>query len=99
MPHGILQPCEGAVVKEGRLQRHVADWASSKLVTVARIAGDLLQTEILILTRAVEGHIAGHGSNLRDSDDVLREIAEHLVGRSRNPVTIDTPRLAKEKQR
>src|SRR5215470_17095113 len=99
MPHRILQPCEGAVVKEGRLQRDVADWRGPKLVPVIRVTGDLLQTKILVLTRAVERHIPGDGSNLRDSDNVLREVAEHLVGRTRNLMAVNTPRFAKEEQR
>src|SRR4029077_2333764 len=92
-------PCKGAVVKEGRLQRNVADRRSPKLIPVIRVTGHLLQAEVFVLTRAVERHVAHDRSNLRNSDDVRSKIAKHFVGRARNFMTFNTPGFSKEKER
>src|SRR5262245_27416341 len=99
MPHRVLQPGESAVVKKRRLQGNVADRSRPKLIAVIRVARDLLQAEIFVLSRAVECHIAGDRRNLRDPNDMLLEVAEHLVGWARDVMAVDTPRPAKEKQR
>ena len=62
MPHGILQRGERAVVKERRLERHIADGRGAEFVTVIRVAGDLLQAEVLVAARPVERHIADEGA-------------------------------------
>src|ERR1700694_1836012 len=99
MPDGVLQLCERAVVEEGWLERHVADRRRSKLVAITCIFSDLFQAEILVLSRSVESHITGERRDLRYGYDMLREVAEHLVGCARNLMTLDTSCLAKEQQR
>src|SRR5262245_13114315 len=99
MPHRILEPCEGAVVEKGRLQRNVADRRSPKPITVIRVASYLLQPKILVLTGPVERRMAGERLYLRSSAYMLTKVAEHFVGGPRNFLAVNTPGLAKEEQR
>src|SRR5262249_50709810 len=87
------------VVKECRLEGHIANRRSAKSVTVIGVTGDLLKAKVFVLARAIEGHIACERRDLWNPDDVLIKVAEHLVGGARNLVTIDAPGFAKEKQR
>ena len=51
MADGIVQPSEGAIVEECRLQGDIAQRRSAKEVSVRRTPGNLLGPEILILIR------------------------------------------------
>src|SRR5262249_49030476 len=99
MPHCVFELCESPVVKECRLERHIADRRSAKSVPVTGITGDLLEAKVFVLARAIESHIACERRDLWNPDDVLIKVAEHLVGGARDLVTIDAPGFAKEKQR
>src|SRR5688572_2973621 len=84
MANCILEAREGAVVEERRLHGDVSEWRCPELVAVVRMAGDLLQAEVLVFVWAVEDHVPGAEPearrNLWNADDVHLEIAEHLVG-------------------
>src|SRR2546428_13806711 len=87
MTPGAFQPIEAAVVKEGGLQGDVAQRRGAELVAVVRIAGKLFEAEVRVLTRAIEDHITLGGGDLRNSEDVLREVAKHFIRRSRYRMT------------
>src|SRR3954454_21306370 len=102
MSDRVLQSPECAVMEEGRLHGSVAQRRRSKAVAVGGIAGDLLHAEVLVASRPVEDHVAFSDpesrSNLRDPDDVVFEIAEHLVRRSTYGVALDAFRLPEKDQ-
>src|SRR5262245_51738382 len=79
MAHRVLEPCEAAVVEESGLQGHIAQRRGAELVAIIHLSCDLLQTEVFILARTIKNHIADQRGDLRNADDVLLEIAEHLV--------------------
>src|SRR5262245_53375319 len=98
MAHCVLQSCESAVVKKGRLQSDVAQRGSPKLVTILGIAGDLFEPKVFIRRRTVEDHVADGWRDLWNADDVLLEIAEHFVRVAGDGVAFHTAGLAKEEQ-
>jgi len=98
VPHGILEPRKGTVVKERRLERRISDGRCPKFISVTRIAGNLLQIKILVLCRSIECDVAHNGSNLRYPNDVWRKITEHLVGCTGDCVTLNTSAGSKEQQ-
>src|SRR5215470_17611131 len=99
MPDRILQSRESSVVKERRLKRHIPDWRCSEFIAVIGIPRNLLQTEILVLTRSVECNVCNQRNDLRDADDVWSKIAEHLIGITRNLVALHASGGSKEQQR
>jgi hypothetical protein len=99
MADGVLETHEGPIVHEGRHQRVVPQWRGAKHVAVFRIARDLLEAEILIRVRAVEGHIPEGRRHLWHPDHVLPEVAEHLVRLAAHAVTLHAPGLPEEEQR
>ena len=79
----VVESREGAIVEERRRDGEVAQRGRAELVAVGAIAGRLLEPEILVLARALEDHVAladaERRRDLRHADDVLFEVAEHLV--------------------
>ncbi len=67
---------------------------SPELVAIGRISGDLLEPEVFVQAGSVKDHVAlAHTklrSDLRHTDDVHLEIAEHFVGPSSNGMTAHT---------
>ena len=103
VPDRVLERREGAVVEEGRLQGDVAQRGGAELVPVGRVARDLLagrsprprpgrRTELSVLGAELR-------RDLRNADDVDREVAEHLVRRARDRVALHAAGLAEEQQR
>src|SRR5437016_4334690 len=99
MTYCILKASKRAIVHECRLHRQIADGGSAKLVAVICIARDLFQTEVLIRFWTIKVVIRHLRSDLRYSDHVALEIAEHLVGLARNLMALETASLPKEEQR
>src|SRR5262249_24393072 len=60
---------------------------------------DLLEPKVLIGSRPIEHHVPKGWYDLRDTDDMLAEVAEHLIGRAGHAVTLHTPGLPEEEQR
>src|SRR5438045_3041977 len=91
MADRVFDPGESAVVKKGRGERNIPERGRTELVAVGGETGDLLQAEVFILAGPVEDHIAPSDSekwgDLRHSDYVHLEIAEHLVRLPRHRVT------------
>lgn len=102
MPDGVLKLCKRPVVEECWLERRVSQWRAAELVPIGWIAGNLFETEVLILGGPVEDHIAladtEKGCNLRHGDVVHLEIAEHLVGLAGHGVTGDALSLSGSEQ-
>ena len=77
--------CERAVVEEAGCDGEIPQRRRPELVPIRRIARDLLEAEILVASGAVEQHVARARAevrrDLRSADDVLCEVAEHLVRR------------------
>src|SRR6185503_3134852 len=71
MPNGVFKARKGTVVEKRWLQRHVAQRRRTKLVTIERVAGDLLEPEIFILSWSIERYVTNGGRNLRNTDHVL----------------------------
>src|SRR5689334_5906117 len=95
----ILKASKRAVMHECRLHRQIADGRSAKFVAVIWLPRDLFQTEVLIRPRTIEVVIGHLRSDLRYSDHVALEIAEHLVGLARDLMALGTASFAKEEQR
>src|SRR5262245_25726115 len=95
----VFQAREAAVVEESGLQCDVAQRRRAELVAVFGVFGDLLQAEVFILPRPVEGHVTDQRCDLGDAYYVLLEIAEHLIYWSGHSVTLHTTGFAKEQQR
>src|SRR5256885_1819691 len=74
----LLESGETTVMKKRGLQGHVPNRRGAKLIAVVRVAGYLLQSEVFILPRPIEGHItsrriACRRRDLRHADHVLSE--------------------------
>ena len=102
MPDGVFDPGEGSIVKERRLQRRIAKRGTAELVTVVRVAGNLLQAKVLILVRTIKNHVpqadTKQWGDLRNTDVMHLEVAEHLIGVATYAVTRGAPSFAKENQ-
>ena len=59
MPDGVLEARVRAVVEERRLHGDVSERRCPELIAVGRIAGDLLEAEVLVFVWAVEDHVPG----------------------------------------
>jgi len=103
MADRILDARHRSVVEERRLQRGVAQRRAAELVAIGRVPRDLLQTEILILTRSIEHHVAladsEFGRDLRHADHVHLEVAEHFVRLAADGMALPAPPLAEEDER
>ena len=99
MADRVLDVSKRAVVHEGRLHGDVAQWRRAKLVAVGRIPADLLAAEVLVHSWSVEEVVGHQRRNLRRTDNVVLEIAEHLVGLGGDAVALDALCCAKEQQR
>jgi hypothetical protein len=83
-------------VHERRLERHVAQRRGAERVPVRRVARGLLEPEVLVRARAVEGHVGRGRRDLRDAGHVRPEVAEHLARRARDRVARHAPGAAEE---
>src|SRR5215831_2059172 len=103
MTDRILQTAESSVMEEGRLDGSIAKRRCPEFVTVGGVTADLFQAKILVRFWAVEYDIAfSHaesGSDLRDTDHVHPEIAEHFVRGPAHGMTLHAPALAEEDER
>src|SRR5688572_11142916 len=100
----VFEPGERAVMEERRLQSYVPEWRGAKHVAIIRVAGDLLQPEVFVLSGTIEDHIssrrvAGFRRNLGHPNHVLSEVAKHFIRLSRDGVASYAIGAAKEKQR
>src|SRR5438105_4769186 len=91
----IFKSGERSVMEKRGLQGHVPDGRGAELVPVVWVARHLLQSEVFVLPRPIEGHItsrrvAGRRRDLRHTDDVLAEVAEHFIRLPRDGVASDT---------
>ena len=70
-------------MKQRRRHREIPKRRGAEFGLVRGIARDLFQAEIFVGTGPIEDHVPGAGAepwrDLRHPDDVLGEIAEHLV--------------------
>src|SRR5262249_14050223 len=98
MPDRVVESGKCTVVKESRLQSNISNRRSSELVAIVGIIGYVLASKVLVSGRAIEAVIGVERSNLRNSDYVVLEIAEHLVRLPGHLVALDTTSLAKEKE-
>src|SRR5687767_13139831 len=96
MANRIVQTREGSVMHKSRLHRHITERRGAKFVTVGRVAGDLLQTKVFIEARPIKSGVGQGGRNLRDPNDMLLKVTEHLIGLARHTVTDRTPGRAEE---
>src|SRR4030095_13979103 len=95
---GVLKVDEGAVVHERRHHCSVAQWRGPKQVTVVGIPRDLLQTKVLVGSWPIEHHVPEGWYALGDTDQMLAEVAEHLIGCAGHAVTLHAPCLPEEEQ-
>src|SRR4030095_612323 len=99
----VLQPCKSSIVEERRLHGYVAKRRGPEFVPVSRIARDLFESEIFVLSGPVEDYVSvthtKGGRNLRNTDHVISKIAEHLVRLPSHRVTVNTPALSKKDYR
>src|SRR5215510_1637116 len=95
---GVLEVDEGAVVHERWHHRSVAQWCGPKQVPVVRVPRDLLEPKVLIGSRPIEHDVPEGWDDLRDTDHMLLEVAEHLIGRTGHAVTLHAASLSEEEQ-
>src|SRR6185369_13842364 len=60
------------------------------------VAGNLLESEVLILTWAIEDYIANRGRNLRHANAMSFEVAEHFVGWIGHRMALDAATFPKK---
>src|SRR5262249_6582096 len=99
MPHRVVEPGECTVVKEGRLYRDVANRRRSELIAVVGIVCYILPAKVFIEPRPVKGIVGIERRYLRNPDNVIFKVAEHLVRLAGYLMALDTARLSKEEQR
>src|SRR5262249_19637230 len=95
-------------MEESRCYSKISERSSTKLVAISRVACDLFQAEIFILSRPLEDDVARFYAedrgNLRNADDALLKVGEHLVRLAHrraagHGVTLHTLGLAEEEKR
>src|SRR5512145_2918974 len=95
-----FEATECSIVEEGGRGLEVTQRRGAKHVAQGWVAFRLGKTEIFVLVRAVEDHVActyaKRGRELRSADPMRLEIAEHLVRVSRHGVASHTVRLAEK---
>src|SRR5438876_9153152 len=90
---------ESAVVHEGCLDCDVAERRRSERVAIRGPARHLLPAEVSVLRFPVKLVVRHFGNELRHTDCVLAEVAEHLVRAARDRMATDAARFAEEEQR
>src|SRR5262245_11844284 len=96
---GVLEVDEGSVVHERRHHRSVAQWRGPEQVTVVGVPRDLLEPKVLVSSRPIEHYVPEGRHDLGDTDHMLAEVAEHLIGLAGHAVTLHTPSFPEEQQR
>jgi hypothetical protein len=80
-------------MKKGRRYGEIAQRCGAEFVAVGAVAGPLLPSEIFVLSRTREDDVPVAGAesrrDLRHADDVLLEVAEHLVRMTIDLVTLE----------
>src|ERR1043166_6534269 len=103
MTYRILDPRHRPVVEERGLQRRIAQRRAAELVAVGRIPRDLLQAEILVLTRSIKHDVAFADTefrrDLRHADHMHLEVAEHFIRVAVHRMALTAPSLAEEDER
>jgi len=66
-------------MKERRLQGQIPQGRGPESIAVTRIARDLLQSKIFIRARTIKRDVPNSRRNLRNTGNMLPEIAEHLI--------------------
>src|SRR5947208_10238167 len=103
MADRIVDARHRPVVEERWLQRRVAQRRAAELVAIGRIARDLLQAKVLVLTRSIEQHVALADTefrrDLRHANRVHLEVAEHFVRLATDRMALIAPSLAEEDER
>src|SRR5712691_11039118 len=84
---------------ESRHHRGVAQRCGAEQVTVVGVPCDLLETKVLVSSRPIELHVPEGRHDLWDTEHMLAEVAEHLIGLSGHAVTLHAPGLPEEEQR
>src|SRR5205814_7227587 len=90
---------ESAVRHEGGIDCDVAERRRSERVAIRGPARHLLPAEVPVLRFPVELVVRYLGNELRHTDRVLAEVAEHLVRAARDRMAADAARFAEEEQR
>src|SRR6266567_8176986 len=102
MADRILDAHHRPVVEERPLQRGVTQRRAAELVAIGRIPRDLLQAEVLVLTRSVEHDVAFAdtecGRDLRRAVHLLLEVAEHYIRVAIDRLALTAPTLAEENE-
>src|SRR5262245_46163990 len=93
---GVLEVNEGAIVHERRHHRDVTQRCGPKQVPVVGIPCDLLEPKVLIGFWPIELHVPEDWYDLWNTNDMLAEVAEHLIGRASYAVTLHAPSLSEE---
>src|SRR5579862_3383852 len=100
---GVFDSSVSAIVEEACRHRKITQRGCPEFVTVRGIARNLLQAEVLVVSRAIEKYVshpdAEKRGDLRHSDGAILEIAEHLVRPAGNRMATYAARLAEEQQR
>src|SRR5438309_9923513 len=100
MTDSVFELRKGAIVEECGLYRHITQGPRSDTVPISGVSSHLFESEVLILVWPIEDNVplahSIHRCNLRDSNIVLLEVAEHLVGRTRNSMAGYAVSSAKE---
>jgi hypothetical protein len=97
--HHRFEGRERTVVAVRGLHGEIAERRRAELVPVSDLPRDLLETEVLVGLRPVERRVGDVGTDLRQADRVLLEIAEHLVRLPRHRVAAHASCLSKEEDR
>src|SRR5437763_9746363 len=100
MADRVVATRHSRVVEERPLQGGVTQRRAAELVAIGRIARDLLQAKVLVLTRSIEQHVALADTefrrDLRHANRVHLEVAEHFVRLAADRMALTTASLAEE---
>src|SRR5260370_39480757 len=108
MADGVFEPDKGSIVEEAGRNGQVTERSRTKLVAISFGASDLFQAEILVLSRPIKDDVslsyAEEGGDLRDANDALFKVGEHLVrftnrGAAGHSMALHTLGLAKKEKR
>src|SRR6476659_3674094 len=96
----ILDARHRPVMEERRLQRSVAQRRAAELIAIVRVQGNLLQTKVFVLTRAIEHYVARAEAEFRrdlwHGDYEHLEVAKPLIRVTYDRMALTAPALAEE---
>ena len=99
MTHSILKASECPIMHECWLHGDITEWRCTKLVAVLWVARDLFSAKVFICARPIKCIVRHVRRYLRDADDMILKIAEHLIRLACNAVAHTTARRTEEQQR